>query len=244
MRAIIVDDEELPRTELRRMLASFPELEIVGEASDSFAARDLIAEAEPDLVFLDIQMPEESGFELLGSLPVLPRIIFVTAFDHYALKAFEFGAFDYLLKPVEPSRLAAAVRRVLVGGAQAPTAPAGTTVAPTTRLDPDQKVLFRTAERFIYVKVAAIEGAEAHGAYAKIWVGPSEFLIHRSLGALERRLPEKHFFRANRAAIVNVDAIARVEPWFSGGLQLQLTSGRTVEVSRRQAKELRDRLSI
>lgn len=244
MKTVLIDDEELPRRELRRMLERYPQIEVVGEAADAAEARALIARERPELLFLDIHMPEESGLDLLASLPGIPRVIFVTAYDQHALRAFELGAIDYLLKPVETARLRKAVERL---GAEPPDQE---TEAPDTGpdevvpLSADQKVLLRDGDRTWFVPVAAIHGAESCGAYAKLWLENDAPVIHRSLAFLERRLPPALFFRASRTEMVNVQSVTAVEPWFSGGLRLTLKTGRLVEVSRRQARAFRERTSL
>ncbi len=244
MKTVLIDDEELPRRELRRMLERYPQIEVVGEAADATEARAVIAREKPDLLFLDVHMPEESGLELLATLPVIPRVIFVTAYDQHALRAFEFGAVDYLLKPVETARLRKAVERL---GAEAPEAEPEPADAESPEIIPltlDQKVLLRDGDRTWFVPVASIHGAESCGAYAKLWLEPDTPVIHRSLAFLERRLPPTLFFRASRTEMVNVQSVTAVEPWFSGGLRLTLKSGRQVEVSRRQARAFRDRTQL
>jgi len=248
MKTLLVDDEKLLRADLREMLRAFPHLEIVGEAADAVEARGLIARLKPDLLFLDVQMPEESGLELLASLRAPPPVIFVTAFDQHALAAFDFGAVDYLLKPIEPARLRRAVERLsahsqVLAETESPAGFAATAerVSPLTA---DQKVLLRDGDRTRFVTVGSIHGAEACGAYAKLWLDSESVLIHRSLAFLEKRLPAKLFFRANRTEIVNLQHVTEVEPWFSGGLKLALRSGRQVEVSRRQALRFRHETTL
>lgn len=248
MKALLIDDERLPRMELRRMLRAYPQIEVVGEAADAVEARELIAKLHPDLLFLDVQMPEETGLELLASLAVAPRVIFVTAHDHHALQAFEFGASDYLLKPVEPERLRRSVERVTASPINPPNRPGKDEESSEDReivaLAAEQKVFVRDGDHCWFVPVSAIQGAEACGSYVKLWLETGEPLIHRSLTFLEQRLPRALFFRANRTVLVNVQAVTKVEPWFSGGLKLTLKGGRTIEVSRRQAKDFRENMSL
>lgn len=244
MKTVLIDDEELPRRELRRMLERFPQIEVVGEAADATEARALIARLEPELLFLDIHMPEESGLDLLASLPRIPRVIFVTAYDQHALRAFELGAIDYLLKPVEAARLNKAVERL---GAEMPETEPETPSEASDEITPlslEQKVLLRDGDRTWFVPVATIQGAESCGAYAKLWLENDSPVIHRSLAFLEKRLPPTLFFRASRTEMVNVQSVITVEPWFSGGLRLTLKSGRQVEVSRRQARAFRERTQL
>lgn len=261
MKTLLIDDEPLLRAELRRMLAAFPALEIVGEAADATDARDCIRRVRPDLLFLDVQMPEQTGLDLLASLESIPLVIFVTAHDRHALRAFDFGAVDYLLKPVREDRLAAAVRRALAARANAP-APSETTGAnpepdsDDSRPEPaeteasiepfaaDQNVLLRDGEQTCFVPISSIQSIEACGPYARINLSDRHPLIPRSLNFLEQRLPPGLFFRVSRTAIINIREVARIEPWFSGGLRATLRNGSTFDLSRRQAKIFRDRMTL
>ncbi|GAB1489464.1 LytTR family DNA-binding domain-containing protein [Opitutaceae bacterium] len=244
MKTLLIDDEELPRRELRRMLERFPQIEVIGEAADATEARALIARLRPELLFLDVHMPEESGLELLGSLQPAPQVIFVTAHDQHALQAFEFGAIDYLLKPVEAGRLAKAVERLGAEPAESDVDVAESAADDIVPLRADQKVLLRDGDRTWFVPVATIHGAESCGAYAKLWLERDTPVIHRSLAFLEKRLPPALFFRASRNEMVNIQSVTSVEPWFSGGLRLTLKSGRQVEVSRRQSRAFRERTQL
>lgn len=248
MNVLIVDDERHAREELAGLLKHLPDVRVVGEAPNAPRAREQIALLKPDLVFLDIQMPEESGLELLNSLGAdAPRIIFTTAYDTYALRAFEFGAADYLLKPIAPKRLALALRRV---SAAAPGAVSDEArekdyaELPPRPLRPDDKVLLSDAERMWYVPVGQIIGAESLGAHSLIWLADATPVIRRSLAVLESRLPGEDFIRANRSQLINLRHVQSVEPWFSGGLKVTLPGGRSVELSRRQAKQFRERSSL
>lgn len=248
MNALIVDDERHARDELSRLLKAFPEIHIVGEAANAREARERIKSLRPDLVFLDIQMPEETGFELLDSLgEEAPRIIFTTAYDVYALRAFEFGAVDYLLKPIVPKRLALALRRACDADGDAESSETLETPfgdLPAKPLGLQDKVLLGSSDRIAYVAVGSIIGAESLGAYSKVWLEGGELVIRRSLSVLEARLPTEFFIRANRSQLINLQHVQSVEPWFSGGLKLTLSKGVTVELSRRQAKLFRERNTL
>lgn len=248
MNALIVDDERHAREELACLLKAFPEIHVVGEAANAPQARKQIAALRPDLVFLDIQMPEETGLDLLESLGGdAPRIIFTTAYDDYALRAFEFGAADYLLKPITPKRLAMAIHRVATPTAESlpnEEIEADAADLPLRPLRIDEKVLLSSPERIWYVPVSHIIGAESLGVYTSIWLAGATPVIRRSLTAMESRLPGEYFFRANRSQLINLQYVQSVEPWFSGGLKVTLTGGRSVELSRRQAKLFRDRTTL
>jgi two-component system LytT family response regulator len=228
MRALIVDDERLARVELMRLLAAHPEVEIVGEARNGEEALDLIDRLSPDLVFLDIQMPGMTGFDLLEQLDDVPPVIFTTAYDCYAIQAFEVSALDYLLKPVAPARLAAALSKVR------PRPERG-------RLD---QVFVRDGDRCWIVRTAEIFLLESEGNYTRVHFGAEHPLIRRSLNALEEQLDPAMFFRAGRKDILNLRWIDKVDLAVSGGLVVTLRGGRRVEMSRRQSSRLREILSL
>jgi len=250
MKALIIDDEPLARSELRRLLKRHPEVEILGEASNADEARDAIKALRPSLLFLDVQMPEENGFELLASLGSgVPAVIFTTAFDQHALQAFEFGALDYLMKPIEPERLQEALDRAgrAMNGPPAAADEDDTgdeAEPPDTPLKPGEKVFVRDGDRCWFVPVESIRGIEADGNHARLWLDGSEPYVHRTLAQLEQRLPAEVFFRASRSQIVNLRCVESVEPWFSGSLRAKLKGGKVVELSRRQSRLFRQRLGL
>jgi two-component system LytT family response regulator len=250
MKALLIDDERLARNELRRLLATFPSIEIVGEASTAKQARELIATLQPEIVFLDVQMPGETGMELLESLePPAPQVIFTTAYDEFAVKAFELNALDYLLKPVDPARLAAAIGKLTERGGTGATAGAGGThsptgTGPTSRLAAEDKVFVREGDRCWFVEVKTIRLLESEGNYTRVHFADAQPQLFRSLNAMEARLDPKYFFRANRRQIINLAWIDKIEPWFSGGLLVHLKGGAKVELSRRQAQDFRENMSL
>jgi two-component system LytT family response regulator len=235
MKALIVDDEPLARRELRRLLAAFPRIQIVGEASDIEEARERIEALAPQLVFLDVQMPGGTGFDLLAKLDSVPRIIFTTAYDHYAVKAFEVSALDYLLKPIEPERLAAALAKI-------PPQPA--TTETTAAETPLEQLFVRDGPRCWFVPLREVSLFTAEGNYVRLSWGKTRPLLGRSLSALAEKLDARRFFRANRQQIVNLDYIANVELGDGGRLYLQLRDGPEIEVSRRQARLFRARSTV
>ncbi len=228
MKALPIDDERLARLELRRLLAGHPEVEIAGEARGGEEALALIPKLAPDLIFLDIQMPGMSGFDLLERLEELPQVIFTTAYDEYALKAFEVNALDYLLKPVAPARLAAALARV----------------RPRTEPARLEQVFVRDGERCWIVRLPDIFLLESEGNYTRVYFASERPLIRRSLNALEDQLDPAMFFRAGRKEIVNLKWIEKVDISVAGGLVVTLRGGRTIEMSRRQSSKLREILSL
>ena len=240
MKALLIDDERLARNELRRLLTVFPDIGIAGEATNAKQAREQLTALKPDLLFLDVQMPGESGMELLESLePPIPHVIFTTAYDEFAVKAFELNALDYLLKPVDPSRLAAALDK-LRARLGAPAAPA----ARPARLAAEDKVFVREGDRCWFVEVKSIRLLESEGNYTRVHFDSAQPQLFRSLNAMEERLDPRYFFRANRRQIINLAWIDKIEPWFSGGLLVHLKGGAKVELSRRQAQDFREKMSL
>ena len=238
LRVVIVDDARLARHELQHLLAAHPGVECVGQADDVPAARTLIAQTQPDLLLLDIQLPSGSGFEVLEGLVPAPAVVFTTAYDQYAVQAFAANALDYLLKPVQPQRLAQALAKVEQTRA-AQALPAG-----EERLTIDARVFLREGERCCFVEVRRISRVVVDGNYARVWFDGQSLLLARSLSALEARLPQALFFRVNRNTLVNLGQVRSVELGIAEGYALGLSDGSTVEVSRRQARELRERLAL
>jgi two-component system, LytTR family, response regulator len=243
IKAIIIDDERLARNELKKMLMDFPEIEVVAEGSNANEGLEKIETINPDLVFLDIQMPGKTGFDMLAELDKAPHVIFTTAYDEYALKAFEVNALDYLLKPVEPKRLADAIQKLHIQEEKEQVISNGITVNREMLHEEDQ-VFVKDGERCWFVKLGDIRLFESVGNYAKVFFGPNKPLILKSLNALEERLDEKTFFRANRKHIVNLRLIDKIEPYFNGGLLLELKGGEKIEVSRRQTVKFKEMMSL
>ena len=242
MRAIIIDDERLARTELRKLLQDYPEVEVVDEAANADEAINKIDTLQPDLVFLDIQMPGKTGFDMLAELERAPHVIFTTAYDEYALKAFEVNALDYLLKPIEPKRLADAMQKLHVAEVKENhIVPENFNQSILTEVD---QVFVKDGERCWFVKLSDIRLFESVGNYAKVFFGGNKPLILKSLNALEERLDPKTFFRANRKHIVNLRMIEKIEPYFNGGLLLELKGGEKIEVSRRQTVKFKEMMSL
>jgi two-component system, LytTR family, response regulator len=232
MRAIIVDDEPLARRELRRLLAEFAWIDIVSEAANVGEAAPLIDKLLPDLLFLDIQMPGGTGFDLLERLEHLPRVVFTTAYDKHAVRAFEVNALDYLLKPIEPERLAAAVAR-----AQAAAASASAAVATSGTVL--ERLFVRDGDRCWFVPLREVTLFTAEGNYVRLCWHKIRPLLGRPLSSLEPRLDPKRFFRANRQQIINLESIESVDLGVNGRLHAQLRGGPEVQISRRQARLFR-----
>lgn len=240
MKIIIIDDERLARQELANLLSEYAEMEIVDQCSNANDAIVSIEKWNPDLIFLDINMPEKSGFDLLMELEYAPKVIFVTAYDEFALKAFEVNALDYLLKPVDPNRLQEAVNRI---NAEQDSIP-DLLKDQNGRLGMNDQIFLKDGEKCWFVKLEDIRLFESEGNYVRVFFQSFKPLILKSLNTLNDRLDQKHFFRVSRKYIVNLSYIDKVENWFNGGLQLTLKNGEKIEVSRRQATKFKDLKSL
>ncbi|MHB8854319.1 MAG: LytR/AlgR family response regulator transcription factor [Ignavibacteriaceae bacterium] len=239
MKALIIDDERLARVELRRLLSPFKEINIVGEAINADDAKSKINELNPDLIFLDIQMPGKNGFELLEELDSVPIVIFTTAYDEYALKAFEYNAMDYLLKPIEPKRLEETVKKIIERNRKTITQDSENPILTET-----DQVFVKDGERCWFVKLESVRLFESEGNYVRLYFEENKPLILRTLNYLDERLDSRTFFRANRKHIINLKYIENIEPWMNGGLLVKLKGGVKIEVSRRQAIKFKDMLSL
>jgi two-component system, LytTR family, response regulator len=245
IRALIIDDERLARNELKKLLQEFPDIEIVAEAANATEGIEKIDSLNPDLIFLDIQMPGKTGFDMLAELDKAPDVIFTTAYDDYALKAFEVNALDYLVKPIEPRRLADALQKLHLEEGRSVLHESDDVISINkSMLHETDQVFVKDGERCWFVKLADIRLFESVGNYAKIYFSSHKPLILKSLNALEERLDEKVFFRANRKHIVNLRLIEKIEPYFNGGLLLELKGGEKIEVSRRQTVKFKEMMSL
>ncbi len=232
MKVLIIDDERLARNELRRMLKSFPEIEIAGEAQNSDEAREQILHHHPDLIFLDIQMPGDNGFQLLERLERVPLVIFTTAFDQYALKAFEVSALDYLQKPIAPERLAAAIAKV----SEHRALPLSESTVKNAA-DAERQIFVRDGDRCWFVTIKNIALMESEGNYTRLHFDGNRPLLLRSLTDLQGRLDPAIFFRANRKQIINLKFVESIAPWPNEGYLVKLKGGFQIEMSRRQAQK-------
>jgi two-component system LytT family response regulator len=239
MKAIIIDDERLARKELVKLLDDFPEVEILGEAANADEAFELIAQLNPDLLFLDIQMPGKTGFELLEMLDSVPKVIFTTAYDEYALKAFEVNALDYLLKPIQMERLQDSLSKL-----QSTEHTTDVEEGEEKKLGLTDQVFVKDGDKCWFVRLADIRYFESDGNYIKVFFENFKPMIHKSLNALDEKLNDRDFFRASRKHIINLSWVETIEPWFNGGLMVKLKGGDKVEVSRRQAAKFKDKMSL
>ncbi|MGK7393781.1 MAG: LytR/AlgR family response regulator transcription factor [Candidatus Cyclobacteriaceae bacterium M3_2C_046] len=239
MRALVIDDERLARKELISLLADYKDIEVAGEAINVDDAFEQINKINPDVLFLDIQMPGKTGFELLEMLDIVPKVIFTTAYDEYALKAFEVNALDYLLKPIHQDRLKESVQKLIKEEQKEKFE-----TDHGKKLGVNDQVFVKDGDKCWFVKLSEVRLFESDGNYIKIYFESNKPMIHKSLNALDEKLDERMFFRVSRKHIVNLSWIDTIEPWFNGGLMVKLKGGEKVEVSRRQASKFKEKMSL
>lgn len=240
IKTVIVEDSRLARNELKELIKAYSQIEIIAEAENVDDGFALINEHNPDLLFLDINMPEKDGFELLEMLDEVPITIFTTAFDEYAIKSFEYNALDYLLKPINERRFAQAIEKVEEKLSKNREA----TKENTERLTGNSQIFIKDGEKCWLIKVGDISHFEIVGNYTRVFFQDEKPLLYKSLNQVEEKLPERYFFRANRQQIINTNFIANVVPWFNGKLKLTMMNGEEVEVSRRQSYLFKDKMSL
>ncbi|UII28199.1 response regulator [Fulvivirga maritima] len=238
MKAFVVDDSRLARNELKRLLKEFDHVNVIGEAANAMEAKEKIETEKPELVFLDIQMPGKNGFELLEELEHMPYIIFTTAYDEYAIKAFEYNALDYLQKPIQKDRLAGAVSKVGEKISKDEAKEDG------DRMTANDQVFVKDGDNCWFVQLANVRMLEVDGNYTKLYFDEHKPMIPRTLNYLESRLDTKTFFRANRQQIINLKWVERIEPWFSGSIKIYMKGGQEVDVSRRQTQRFKELMSF
>ena len=242
LRALIIDDERLARNALRRLLKAHRDVDIVGEASNADEAVHAVRKTSPDIIFLDVEMPGRTGFELLEQLEDVPVVIFTTAYDEYAVRAFEVSALDYLVKPISAERLASSLGRAQKAVAALSTdSITGRMGAGASAL---HQIFVREGDRCWIVRLADISLLESEGNYTRLHFGGNAPLVCRSLIAIEERLNPATFFRVNRSQIINLSWIQSVEDEIDGRLLLRLRNNKEVGISRRQSKRLRELLSL
>ncbi|MFN7118051.1 MAG: LytR/AlgR family response regulator transcription factor [Saprospiraceae bacterium] len=235
---ILVEDEPLAIMELKAMLQKHPEIQVVAEAGDMPTAIQQIQRWQPQLLFLDINLPGKSGFDLLEALDEAPQVVFVTAYDQYAIKAFEYNALDYLLKPVNANRLADVINKIKK------------LLQPKNEQDNerwlslDKRIFIKDGEQCYFVMLADIYLIESVGNYAQVFFQNKSPLLHKSLNYLEEKLPRDYFFRANRQQIINVNFIKNIIPFFNNTLQVELQSGQKVDISQRQSVKFKETMGI
>jgi len=242
IRTIIIDDERLAREELHSLLRNYPEIEVVAEAINALDGIEKIKDKHPDLIFLDISMPGMDGFEMLKHIDDLPQVVFVTAYDEYALKAFENQALDYILKPIDPEKIANVVRKVSVENFEV--------ISPelndrkNRKLSGNDKVFIKDGEKCWFIELNQVRMMESDGNYVKVYFEKFRPMVLRSLNSFEDRLDGEVFFRANRKYIINLNHVVGIENWFNGGMKVELSNGEKIEISRRQAIRFREVFSL
>jgi len=232
-KAVIIDDERLAREEVKRALKKYTEFVIVGEANNVDAALTLIDKEEPDIIFLDIHMPEKSGFDLLEELTTVPEVVFTTAYDQYAVKAFELNALDYLVKPLREERFAKTIEKVKLELSDKEKI--------TSKILPmNRKIFIKDGEHCHFIPLSEIHFIESLDNYARLYFGNQKAMIKRSLNLLEQKLDSTVFFRTNRSQIINTHYIKEIHPHFNNKLHITLTTGEKIEVSSRQSVKFKN----
>lgn len=243
-KTILIDDERLAREELKSLLKDYHEIEIIDEAKNGEEGIEKIKELKPDLIFLDINMPGMNGFEMIKYLEEIPRVIFITAYDEYALKAFEVNALDYILKPVDPERMREAIQKLSSGEDDFVSSQQSLTSRKDRVLSVKDRVFIKDGEKCWFIELSKVRMLESDGNYVKVYFDGFRPLILRSLNSFEERLDPEFFFRANRKFIINLQWVSSIENWFNGGLQVELKEGEKVEISRRQAIRFKELMSL
>ncbi|GAA4112215.1 LytTR family DNA-binding domain-containing protein [Aquimarina addita] len=236
--AVIVEDSRLARNELKELLKAHPTIEMIGEAENVDKGVELIKKTRPDILFLDINMPEKNGFDLLELLDETPLVVFTTAYDEYAIKSFEYNAFDYLLKPIPQERFSKTIEKIEKEIAQKKVAES------EEKLSETSQIFIKEDEKCWLVTIAKIKLFEIVGNYTRVYFDTNQPLIYKSLNQIEGKLPSKTFFRVNRQQIINLNAIKKVTPWFNGKLKVELESNLEIEISRRQSIKFKEQLGL
>jgi two-component system LytT family response regulator len=236
IKTILIDDEPLAIMELQAMLKKHTDIDVVATAENAVEAIEKIKEYKPDLIFLDINMPSKSGFDLLEELDEAPLVIFVTAYDEYAIKAFDVNALDYILKPVNTDRLAEAIEKI--------KKQIGQNKSNENKLTIDKRIFIKDGEQCFFVPLAEIFLIESVGNYARIYYQNKKPLLHKSLNYLEEKLPDTHFFRAGRQHIINTHFIKNISPFFNNSLQVEMQDGVKIDISQRQSVKFKEIMGI
>ncbi|KAB8154471.1 response regulator [Kordia sp. TARA_039_SRF] len=235
--AIIVEDSRLARNELKELLKKHPQIELVAEAENVDKAYELINQKQPRILFLDINMPEKNGFELLEMLENVPMTIFTTAYDEYAIKSFEYNAFDYLLKPISQERFSKTIEKVITAIEKE--------ASENTPFELHRQIFIKEGENCWLIRISEIAIFEIVGNYTRVYFDEHKPLIYKSLNQIEAKLPEETFFRANRQQIINLNHVDKVVPWFNGKLKITMkNSKQEIEVSRRQSYKFKEVLGF
>lgn len=237
MKALVVEDSRLAREGLVKMLEAYPDLNVIGSADHPSSALALIEEHQPDVIFLDIHMPGESGFDLLEKLDYLPQIIFTTAYSEYAIRSFDFNTIDYLLKPISHERLQVAINKLRPSNDDSNS-------IQKPLLDIHSRMFIKDGDKCHLVLLESIRYFESCKNHVRIFFNNENAFIKKSLNNVEERLPKKYFFRANRQYVVNLQEITKIEEAINDGYEITMSDGKVLEISRRNAVELKDLLSF
>jgi two-component system LytT family response regulator len=236
IKTLLIDDEPLALAELQTMLQKHMDIEVIATAGNAQDAAEKIANLQPELIFLDINMPGKSGFEMLEELEEAPQVIFVTAYDQFAIKAFEVNALDYILKPVNKERLAEAIEKVKKQLALVQKS--------KNKLSIEKRIFIKDGERCYFVPLAEIILIESVGNYARVFYQNKRPLLHKSLNYLEEKLPETHFFRSGRQQIINIHFIKNIHPTFNNALQVEMENGTKIDISQRQSVKFKELMGV
>ncbi len=236
IKTILIDDEPLALLELQAMLKKHSDIDVIATAENAVDAIAKINALKPQLIFLDINMPSKSGFDLLEELDETPLVIFVTAYDQFAIKAFDVNALDYILKPVNTDRLAEAIEKI--------KKQVGQNKSNESKLTIDKRIFIKDGEHCFFVPLAEIFLIESVGNYARIYYQNKKPLLHKSLNYLEEKLPNTHFFRAGRQYIINTHFIRNISPFFNNALQVEMHSGVKIDISQRQSVKFKELMGI
>jgi two-component system LytT family response regulator len=240
IKTILVDDERLSRQELKYLLQDYPDIQIIDEAENVDEAIEKIHRLQPDLIFLDIEMPEKNGFDLLDELEFIPKIVFVTAYNQYAIQAFESEAMDYLLKPMKAERLSRTIEKLRAEIQQTRVSEA----VSEGRLPPDKRIFLKDGDKCYFVRLTEIYMIESVGNYCRFHFGSNRPMIHRSLNKIQERLDPNIFFRANRQQIINTEYIADIDSYYKGGMKVVLNNGIELEISTRNSVAFKEMMGI
>ena len=244
MKAIIIDDERLARQELKHLLEAHKDsITVIGEATNGKEGINLIKELDPDLIFLDIQMPEMNGFEMLKKLEEIPKVIFVTAYDDHAIEAFKINALDYLLKPVEPDILNSTIKK-LENSSEEDFYYTDENNRSDRKLTIQDHIFLKDGEKCFFPELKDVRYFESQGNYVRVFFNDDRPMILRSLNALQERLSTEDFFRANRKYLINIHHIETIENWFNGGLKVKLSDQIEIEISRRQTIRFKENMLL
>ena len=236
IKTLLIDDEPLALLELQAMLKKHTDIDVIDTAENTVTALEKINTLKPQLIFLDINMPGKSGFDLLEELDDAPLVVFVTAYDQFAIKAFEVNALDYILKPINPDRLSEAIEKI--------KKQLSLLKSKESKLSIDKRIFIKDGDHCHFVPLADVFLIESVGNYARVFYQNKKPLLHKSLNYLEERLPDTHFFRADRQHIININFIKNILPFFNNTLQVEMHNGVKIDISQRQSVKFKELMGV